>query len=169
MTDPRAFAATAHEGQTYNDEPYTVHLEAVARLSDEVADSVCEPEFLRTVAWLHDVVEDTDAARVDVAERFGDQVAEAVSLLSDPPGQNRRERKARLHERLHALDERKKVFRSVLLVKTADRLSNVREAVGKRPSLLKMYRREHAAFRAATHRPGLCDAWWAELDNLLGD
>lgn len=167
MEHARTFAAEAHAGQEYNLMPYTVHLEAVAMLVREVADPGSDPDFLETVAWLHDVIEDTDVTEAQVADTFGHAVAEAVSLLSDPPGCNRRERKQRLHERLGRLDERQPVARAALLVKVADRLANVRAAADKRPGLLKMYRLEHAEFRYATFRFGLCNALWRALDRLL--
>jgi hypothetical protein len=45
-----------------------------------------------------------------------------------------------------------------LLVKTADRPTNVTACInGGHASLLKAYRSEHAAFKAAAYRPGLSD------------
>ncbi|KPL02540.1 MAG: hypothetical protein AMK75_02590 [Planctomycetes bacterium SM23_65] len=167
MTDPRTFAARAHEGQTYNDEPYTVHLAEVASLVREVADGDSEPFLLVATAWLHDVLEDTEATEAGLRDTFGHAVAAAVSLLSDPEGHNRRERKEKLHRRLRSLHDRLPVERAVLVVKVADRLANVRRAAKDRPDLLRMYRREHEAFRAAAYRRRLCDAWWTELDALM--
>lgn len=166
MSNARTFAAEAHAGQEYNGEPYTAHLAAVVDLVRSVADPGSDPDFLDTVAWLHDVVEDTKATEANVADEFGLAAAEAVSALSDPEGKNRKERKARLHSRLRGLDERLPVSRAVLLVKTADRLANMRAASEKNPKLLKMYRKEHAAFRAAVWRPGLCDLLWEQIEAL---
>jgi hypothetical protein len=57
-----------------------------------------------------------------------------------------------------------------LVVKTADRLANVRACVaGGEDGLLSIYRGEQTAFRLAAFRPQLCDALWAELDSLLKD
>ena len=52
-----------------------------------------------------------------------------------------------------------------LVAKAADRLANVLNALEEgNQSLLKMYTSEQATFRAAAHRPGLCDDLWERLD-----
>jgi (p)ppGpp synthase/HD superfamily hydrolase len=164
MTDPRTFAATAHAGQTYGAEPYTVHLEAVAALVRGVDPS----EEAEAVAYLHDVVEDTGTGTIDLFHAFGARVATAVKLLTDPEGHpNRRTRKAELHLTLAGLDASGVTERLTLLVKAADRLANVRACVASGDSRIGMYRREYPAFRTAAYRPGLCDDIWAELDSLL--
>jgi hypothetical protein len=56
-----------------------------------------------------------------------------------------------------------------LIVKTADRLANVRAARSNNPRLLAVYRSEHPAFRPAAWRPSLAVSLWKELDGLLGD
>ncbi len=161
----RDYARTAHAKQTYGSEPYTVHLEAVVAIV-RVVDSSPEAE---AVAWLHDVLEDTPATEGELAGMFGEPVAAAVAFVTDPEGYpSRRTRKAALHASLATLDPGKEPDRLALLVKTADRLANVRACVADSPGKLKMYRREHADFRAATHRAGLCDDLWTELDALLG-
>jgi len=168
MQDPRTYAARAHEGQTYGSEPYTVHLEAVVEIVREVDPS----PLAETVAWLHDVVEDTETTTLDIYEVFGPSVATAVMVLTDPPGHpNRRARKAALHETLSRLEYPNggPAERTALLVKAADRLANVRACVADHPGKLKMYRREHAEFRRAAYRPGLCDRVWAEIDRLLSE
>jgi len=165
MTDPRTFAATAHAGQTYGSEPYTAHLDAVA----EIVRGVDPSPIAATVAYLHDVVEDTEISTVDLYHAFGPRVATAVMVLTDPPGYpNRKTRKAALHQTLARLDPSGPAERLALLVKAADRLANVRACVASDPSKLKMYRKEHGEFRPACFRPGLCDEIWAELDGHLG-
>lgn len=164
MTDPRAFAITAHSGQTYGDAPYSVHLEAVV-----VIVATVDPSYrAKAVAYLHDVLEDTEADVLDIADLFGHTIASAVSLVTDPEGYpNRKTRKSKLHKSLAALDPATESHRLALLVKAADRLANVRASTGDAPSKLRMYQKEHKAFRPACYRPGLCDAIWAELDSLL--
>jgi len=166
MTDPRTYAAEAHAGQTYGSEPYTVHLEAVVAIVRAVDPS----PLAETVAWLHDVVEDTETTTLDIYQVFGPSVATAVMILTDPPGHpNRRARKAALHETLSRLEYPNggPAERTALLVKAADRLANVRACVEAADSRLSMYRKEHAAFEAAAYRPGLCDEIWADLNRLL--
>lgn len=163
--NPRDFAIKAHGDQRYGDRPYAVHLDAVAELVRTV-----DPSWdALAVAYLHDVVEDTEVTVQDVRVAFGSRVAGAVVGLTDPEGYaNRKARKAELHRRLATLDPCAPVPRLTLLVKAADRLANLAssKAEGK-AGLLKMYQREHEAFRAAAYRPGLCDDIWAQIDRLV--
>ncbi|WP_291993510.1 HD domain-containing protein [Candidatus Accumulibacter sp. ACC003] len=77
------FATSAHQRighrRKYSDQPYQVHLEAVARLVASVTD---DPEMI-AAAWLHDVVEDTPATLGDVEREFGPAVAALVQDLTD--------------------------------------------------------------------------------------
>ncbi len=158
--DPRAFAIEAHGTQTYGERPYVVHLDAVAAL-------VPAHPPLRAVAYLHDVIEDTPITHAILAGRFGPTIADAVDLVTDPDGANRRERKAKLHARLAALTLGVPSSPLALHVKVADRLANVRASVRSADPRLAMYRLEHDAFRPAAYRSGLCDPLWDELDALL--
>ncbi len=160
--DPRAFAQRAHGSQSYGTGPYVVHL-------DEVAALVEDDPTLQAVAYLHDVLEDTAVQPTQLSEAFGDTVTRAVALVTDPPGANRRERKRRLHAQLAAADPTHPADRAALVVKAADRLANVRACVRDSDTRLGMYRAEHAAFRPATYRAGLCDSVWDELDTLLAE
>jgi hypothetical protein len=91
------FAISAHSRinqlRKYSQQPYDVHLRAVARL---VA-SVSPDEPLIAAAWLHDTVEDTPATFEDIEREFGAEVAELVKQLTDiskPGDGNRATRKA---------------------------------------------------------------------------
>lgn len=125
------------------------------------------------VAWLHDVVEDTDVSSYDVFMSFGDPVASCVWIVTDPGGRNRKEKKLRLHERLKEIvanDAKGYVqYRPALLVKVCDRLANLRAGKAGNPGLLKMYRKEHTAFKDAAYVPGLCDRLWNEIEEILAD
>lgn len=159
----RAFAVQAHGDQRYGDEPYVVHLDEVAAI---VRSAALDDAELLVMAYLHDVVEDTDVTRDQVAEAFGDGVMQCVDLLTDSPGRNRKERKAATYARLAAVEPGPRS--RALVVKVADRLANVRRCVrDDNRSLLAMYRKEHATFRAAAHRDGVAPQWWSELDRAL--
>lgn len=152
----REFAVIAHDGQTYGpEEPYTVHL-------DDVAALVGDDDTKKTIAYLHDVVEDTPVPLAVVKEAFGPFVAECVSILTDAPGKNRKDRKAASHAKLAKVELS---HYAALVVKVADRTANVEACVRKgNDGLLQMYRREQEAFRAAAYRPGLCDNLWTRID-----
>lgn len=93
VDDARIFAAEKHRDQRrkYSDEPYTVHLEAVASLL--VEHGISEQHVI-AAALLHDVVEDTDAKIQDLMRAFGDEVAELVYWLTDAEKGNRKARMA---------------------------------------------------------------------------
>jgi len=88
----RIYATGAHQRinhrRKYNNEPYHVHLSAVAKLVVSVTD---DKEVI-AAAWLHDTVEDTQATLEDIEETFGMPVAELVEELTDisKPGDGNR-------------------------------------------------------------------------------
>lgn len=116
-----AFAAHWHGGQTRPaGEPYLEHLlEATCVLVDAVA--VTDADVLRA-AVLHDVVEDTACTLDQVRERFGDRVATLVDWVTKPP---RREGRGREEARAAYLDRLRGAPRDAIVVKFADRLSNI--------------------------------------------
>jgi (p)ppGpp synthase/HD superfamily hydrolase len=155
----RVFAVKAHGSQRYGEQPYSVHLDAVARIAAP------HGEVAQVVAYLHDAVEDTAASLEQVRIEFGELVAECVSLLTDAEGGNRKERKAKTYARLATVSGAAEL---ALIVKAADRLANVRACVAEQNvGLWQMYRGEHAAFRSAAYRAGRCEPIWVELDGLL--
>jgi guanosine-3',5'-bis(diphosphate) 3'-pyrophosphohydrolase len=157
----RSFAVAAHDTQTYGVHPYSFHLDEVAALAAPYGEEAV------VVAYLHDVVEDTETTIEQIEAEFGMRVASCVMLLSDVPGATRKERKAKTYAKLaavHGPDE------LALLVKAADRLANVRACIRDRKlGLWQMYQGEHQAFRTAAYRSGLCEPLWSELNKLLSD
>jgi len=163
----RDFAVWAHGGQKYGERPYVAHLDDVAEIVRSLEGL---PDWALTVAYLHDVVEDTTAEFRDIERWFGFVVRSCVRGLTDPEGETRRERKAALHAYLKELDVRWIEARVVLAVKAADRLANMRASVAdQKEGLLEMYAEEHDEFRDAVYRPGLCDGIWNELDRLIAE
>jgi (p)ppGpp synthase/HD superfamily hydrolase len=115
------FAVASHGDQRRpTGVPYIEHLlEALEALV--LGAGVTDPDVL-SAAVLHDVVEDTPVSNGELAERFGPRVADLVRWVTIPkagPGENRAEvKKASLHRLASAP-------RDAILVKLADRLSNV--------------------------------------------
>lgn len=159
LEDARRFAIEAHGNQRYGERPYSYHLDAVAALLAPYG------EQAQVIGYLHDVVEDTEVGAPEVQARFGDQVAACVSLLTDEPGADRKERKTKTYAKLAQVAGPTEL---ALVVKAADRLANVRACIADRKrSLWELYRSEHPAFRAAAYREGICEPLWSELDTLL--
>jgi (p)ppGpp synthase/HD superfamily hydrolase len=155
----RAFAIRAHAEQRYGDHPYAFHLDAVAAFAAPYGEEAV------VVAYLHDTVEDTAATMAEIEEQFGPKVAACVGLLTDEPGENRKERKTRTYAKLAQVHGPNEL---ALVVKAADRLANVRACLADgKQSLWQLYRSEHQVFRPSAYRAGQCEPLWAELDALL--
>jgi len=132
----REFALKAHGDQKYGEFPYYVHLDEVAKIASQHSGDLGEKAEI--VAYLHDVVEDTDVTPEQVENSFGSLVARCVSILSDEPGETR-----------------------------ADRLANMRACVrSKNKDFLKMYIEENKVFKEAAYRPDLCDEIWEEINKI---
>jgi len=124
------FGAQYHEGQfRQTGEPYIYHPISVARILAEMhmdAKSIC-------AAILHDVIEDTSATKEEVAEKFGDDVAElvdGVSKLTEFKFKNKKEQQAiNIQKVLMAMARDIRV----ILIKLADRLHNMRTLGVMRP------------------------------------
>ena len=87
VKDAKELAKKLHKGMTdkYGN-PYFYHLERVAnRVRDmeyNMVDETSEINLYIAVAYLHDVIEDTDYLIGDLIDEFGETVAEAVKLLT---------------------------------------------------------------------------------------
>ncbi|NKN32961.1 RelA/SpoT family protein [Marichromatium bheemlicum] len=133
------FGAEAHDGQKRKSgEPYIYHPVAVARiLAGMHMDYKC-----LMAALLHDVIEDTDIAKAEVAATFGDEVAElvdGVSKLSQIDFGSRAEAQAAsLQKMLLAMTRDIRV----ILIKLADRLHNMRTLDAMRPEACRRISRE---------------------------
>lgn len=121
----RAFecARDAHEGQyRRSGEPYIIHPVAVANI---LADLHMDHQTLMA-ALLHDVIEDTEVTKEELAGQFGENVAElvdGVSKLTQIEFKSKAEAQAQNFQKM-TLAMAKDI--RVILVKLADRLHNMR-------------------------------------------
>lgn len=124
VSHARDWAIEKHGNQTYGKgpdaKPYAYHLGAVAAIAAPYG------ELAETVAWLHDVIEDTPTTEEEVAAVFGDQMARLVRFLTDEKVKDKAEKVRRRNEKLAALSGDDTV---ALVVKAADRLANLRESI----------------------------------------
>lgn len=128
----REFAIVKHgyQKRKYTEELYWIHLE-------EVADMV--PTLLKPIAWLHDVLEDTDTTIEELESEFGKQISDSVYWLSDllkPEDGNREFRKAYYAANLKQASE------EVQTVKLADLISNTSSIVLHDPGFARVYLKE---------------------------
>jgi guanosine-3',5'-bis(diphosphate) 3'-pyrophosphohydrolase len=76
----RRLATIAHGDQKYGDEfPYAVHLQATESVLLRFGITDFE---LRAIAWLHDVLEDTEKTYEELEVFFGSAIADAVADLT---------------------------------------------------------------------------------------
>jgi (p)ppGpp synthase/HD superfamily hydrolase len=116
-----AYADDHHAGQTRDIDaiPFVTHPIEVACLLHEAG----YPDEVVAAGVLHDVLEDTDAERLELEERFGEHVARLVAAVSEDPSiEDDADRKAALRRQVaSAADE------DVLAVFAADKVSKARE------------------------------------------
>jgi len=132
-------AREAHDGQMRSSgEPYITHPVAVAH---NLAKMNLDYETLMA-ALLHDVIEDTDVSKEDLAKLFGDTVAElveGVSKLDKLKFDNKEEMQAEnFRKMLLAMVQDIRV----ILIKLADRTHNMRTLESLRPDKRRRIARE---------------------------
>lgn len=151
----RKIALIAHGDQKYGNQPYSVHLEAVAGILQRFG---YNDEEMLASAFLHDSLEDTDLSE-EVVREFGDRVLRAVKAVTNEQGANRKERNAKTYPKIKANPD-------ALVLKLADRIANVEASLANSPDKLEMYRKEYAGFREALYDPKAL-SMWDHLDRLL--
>ena len=123
------FAREAHSPQRRKSgEPYIIHPVCVARIVAEELELGADPVI---AAFLHDVVEDTQYTIEDIRERFGDDVAFLVGVVTKEKKDN--------YVQSKQVDNYRQILASMqydvraLLIKLADRLHNMRTLNSMRP------------------------------------
>lgn len=146
IQEARDFAVAAHGAQTYGDQPYEIHLAAVAANIAEWT----EDEDLIAAAWLHDTLEDTAVKPDELADRFGERVARLVWAVT-AEGDLRAEKMAAIYRKIAAEPD-------AALVKLADRVANV-AAAPPGSKHLERYQRERVEFGIHVQHRVPAHAW----------
>jgi len=155
----REFAIDAHKHQYYGEQPYSVHLDAVAKYVEPYG------EVAIAIAYLHDVVEDTHVTLQQLEQSFGPFIAQCVGILTDEPGASRAERKSKTYLKMSKVSGERSL---ALTVKVADRLANIEACFAKKNNeKLAMYLNEQPAFKSSIYRSNLCDDLWQKLESLI--
>jgi guanosine-3',5'-bis(diphosphate) 3'-pyrophosphohydrolase len=131
------FAAEKHRNQRRKDAeatPYINHPLTLAKiLSEEVG--IHDPQVL-AAAILHDTIEDTETTEAEIREHFGDLITNVVLELTDDKSLPKHERKRlQVQNAPHKSPQAK-------LVKTADKIANLRDIASTPPATWSLERRQ---------------------------
>lgn len=162
IRDAFEFAREAHAPQKRKTgEPYILHPIAVANIAAEELMLGANPVI---ACFLHDVVEDTPYTIDDIRDRFGDDVAFLVRVVTKKPTHD--------YELSKQLDNYRQLLNSMqydiraILVKLADRLHNMRTLASMKPEKQMKIAGETDYFYAPlANRLGLYNIK-TELENL---
>ncbi len=132
-------AKSAHDGQMRSSgDPYITHPVAAARI---LAELHLDHQTIMA-ALMHDVIEDTQVSRQDLAEQFGDQVAELVEGVSKLTQINFRSKEEAQAENFRKMMMAMVQDIRVILIKLADRLHNMQTLGSLRPDKRRRIARE---------------------------
>lgn len=161
--EARRFAIKQHGAQQYGPYPYQYHLAMVADIVTEFLTELTVPggashAELTAAAWLHDVLEDTDATIGTLHRKFGPDVTALVVAVTEPPGESRRERHVKTYPKIRAAG------RQAVGLKLCDRTANLRACreLGN-DDMFRMYESEQHGFVRALHQPGELEGLWEEI------
>lgn len=158
----KKFASIAHAeiGQTYDGKPYSVHLDAVVEMLMNFGET---DKALLAAGYLHDVVEDVGVKISTIEDLFGPKVAALVGALTDEPGENRKERKAKTYPKIRGCP-------GAVQLKLADRIANIQNGIetGNKRMFL-MYRKEQPDFEKnlRVDPSAVEQAMWNHLNHLF--
>ncbi len=158
-----SFAADHHGDQKRKSgEPFIVHPVEVAKL---VTDLLLDEESV-LAALLHDVVEDTDVDLSDVAERFGESVAQLVDGVTKLTRINFQSREQAQVENYRKMIVAMAHDLRVILIKLADRLHNMR-TIRYLPKQKQVHKARETIeiYAPIAHRLGVHTLKW-ELEDL---
>ena len=163
LFDAFTYADNAHASQQRKDgSPYITHPLAVA---DLVADLELDPDSV-IAALLHDTIEDTAATHEDVANRFGEPVAELVEGVTKLTRVQYASREEKQMENLRKMLLAMSKDIRVILIKICDRLHNMRTMQYQSPKKQREKALETMEIYAPlAHRLGMQRIKW-ELEDL---
>ena len=124
VSEAADLAARRHNGMARKgrgNEPYINHLAEVANLLAIVTDGA-DAELV-AAGWLHDTIEDTETTREELAQKFGERVADIVAEVTDDMSLPKAERRQK-----QIVDAPHK-SPSAKLIKIADKISNIRARI----------------------------------------
>lgn len=131
LFDVMEYMCEKHKTQRrkYTNDPYRIHLAEVAA----IASTVRNDHMTQGISWGHDVREDQGVTWEELAARFGAELADGVTWLSDLEKGTREERHAKTLKRLFDAPAREQD------IKVADVISNTSSVVIHSPNFAVTY------------------------------
>lgn len=131
-----------HKNQKYGKHSYYYHLKKVEIVIGNYTWDYKDNNIYRILSYLHDIVEDTNMKLWIIRLIFGNRISDAVYCITDEKIKNRKERKNKTYL---------KISRNIdsLIVKLADRITNMEESLKNNKELFSMYKNEYKDFRKA--------------------
>lgn len=139
----RDYAVKKHNSQRYGSYPYEVHLTNVVSILLHFGAQLQKNTDLFSAAWLHDVIEDTDADKAWITSNCGEDVREIVELVSNikNPSKTKLENKEITFENIAT-------NQNAIIVKLADRIANVEfSLLHGNIEMIKKYKDEQSLIR----------------------
>lgn len=163
VQDAFVLAQAAHEGQMRSSgDPYITHPVAVSSL---LASMKLDHETL-AAALMHDVIEDTEVNREEIAEQFGETIADLVEGVSKLDKLDFKDKKEFQAENFRKMIMAMTQDIRVILIKLADRTHNMRTLGSLRPDKKRRIAKETLEIYAPiANRLGIHD-FKNELENL---
>lgn len=159
LKEARECAIELHGNQLYGHHPYIIHPDRVVFLLQRFGASLTA----QIAGYLHDTKEDTGVTLEELKQKFGEEVALIVDLVTDKPGKNRLERHLNTYYLIRTNKE-------AVMVKLCDRLANMENCVANRSkNHAQMYEKEYMQFKFALYTPNEFEEIWAELDGVFSD
>lgn len=157
-----AFAAKKHAGQSWGSLPYLEHVQDV--YSRVLALKINDVDIL-AACLLHDTLEDTNATPEEILSLFGERALDLVARVTEPKNMPRRERHAVTYPKIRENPD-------AILIKLADRVSNVVFSQKEGSGMFEMYRKEYQNFCKHLRRTPEDQRieeylLWRQLDALL--
>jgi (p)ppGpp synthase/HD superfamily hydrolase len=148
--------------QKFDVHDYIFHLKGVAEVVLEFLSKHPNIDKLMKIAYLHDILEDTDTTIDELLSVVDISIVDCIKLLTDKKGKNRKDRHLNTYYLIRESE-------SAVIVKLADRIFNIRYSISNKNNLAKMYFKEADIFKFALYDPRhpYTKDLWKEYDNLV--
>jgi hypothetical protein len=154
----------ASVNHTYDDGPYSIHLQMVYEFGAKYA-YLLPKHFVNdtlTACWSHDLIEDCRITYNDLKKDLNQYIAEITYNLTNNRGRTRGERAD------YSYYEGIKACEQSTYVKICDRLANATYSKSKGSGMYEKYKAEQENFKLVLYTEQY-HVMWAELDAILKD